>query len=712
VSLIKKLGASEVLSNLVARFAYLPLNPNNYDNRRVRTMKKVVGLLLILSLLLLATAAFSATWRNASVLNDSQHTYAKTARVFAATTGGFHAAYKNANNSRVYYRRWNGVFGTTYDANAGSSYGTHDICQAGNGDIWITWENWADPENIYAVRSTNGGSSWTAYQITNYAGGGYAKNPEIQPLGDASSSQVLALNWHAGQKMTYHNKWTGSSWAGNTSGWWCDNSYAICGSCRALSDGAVWRCYGKAIGSVYHIFIRRFDGSSWGPETQVSEASSGFTCRPAIAVNAYGKILVVWENDGSIRSRYYNGYSWGSEQIVDSGIKPSVVAMPNSSGNFYMVYGGTSNLDRCYGRLFSDGYWSSADLVSQGLGSGYVPDTDLACSAGGTLYAVFEYWVGSNCQQYYTYCTDFQKKTKNDFSDGDGRSDLALYLPGSTSYWVTRLSSSNWTQENWYDWGSSNYGDIHLTGDYDNDGKTDLAIFRPGSSAWWYIKLSSTGYSSSANFQRGTSGDIPLTGDWDGDKQTDIAVFRPGSQGYFIVWKSSSGYNSSQSYAWGTTGDFPVTGDWDGDGRTDCTVLRQVGSAYRWYILKSTGGNVYYDWGCPGLGDIIVSGDFDGDRKTDCTVVRPGSSMYWYVLKSSTGFSQYSSYQWGTTGDKPVTCDYDGDRQTDICVYRPGNPSIWYVKTSSSGYGQYFSVSFGGSNYVPAGSASQQPFAH
>src|SRR5690606_18906871 len=99
-------------------------------------------------------------WQNSALLNSPSHPYAKTSRVWTAASGGFHAAYKNAGNGGIYYRRYqNGVLGGLVDTGARNSYGNHEICEALNGDLWITWENWNESsspyEQVWAGRSVN-----------------------------------------------------------------------------------------------------------------------------------------------------------------------------------------------------------------------------------------------------------------------------------------------------------------------------------------------------------------------------------------------------------------------------------------------------------------------------------------------------------------------------------------------------------------------------
>jgi hypothetical protein len=87
---------------------------------------------------------------------------------------------------------------------------------------------------------------------------------------------------------------------------------------------------------------------------------------------------------------------------------------------------------------------------------------------------------------------------------------------------------------------------------FDGDGKTDLAVFRPGSGIW-FVKRSSNG--SEVSRQWGTAGDWPVPGDYDGDSLTDFAVWRPSSGIWFVI-NSSTGISISRQ--WGNSSDIPA----------------------------------------------------------------------------------------------------------------------------------------------------------
>jgi hypothetical protein len=259
-------------------------------------------------------------------------------------------------------------------------------------------------------------------------------------------------------------------------------------------------------------------------------------------------------------------------------------------------------------------------------------------------------------------------------SDGDGKTDLAVFRPG-TSVWYSLNSTDGGF--NAAQFGQT--GDKIVPGDYDGDGKADRAIWRPSNGVWFILKSSDGGLAGNAF---GMTGDIPAQGDYDGDGKTDMAVFRPSTGIWYILM---IGTGQVQILGFGLDGDKPVPGDYDADGKTDIAVYRP--STGNWYILQSSNGALQaFNFGL--TGDRPVPGDYDGDGKTDAAIYRPSNGV-WFILKSSDG--GLAGNQFGLSTDTPCQGDYDGDGLTDIAVYRDGT---WYVLYSGNGS---FAVFFFGS---------------
>jgi hypothetical protein len=258
--------------------------------------------------------------------------------------------------------------------------------------------------------------------------------------------------------------------------------------------------------------------------------------------------------------------------------------------------------------------------------------------------------------------------------DGDGKSDLAVFRPSTTEWFINKSSNGAMTG---LSFGLST--DIPTVADFDGDDKADVAVWRTGApgEAAFYILQSTTNTVRVEPF--GQTGDSPVVvNDWDGDGKADPAVFRdsaPGQQSYFYYRGSLNNPAGNTTYVpWGTGGDKPMNGDFDGDGKADPAVFRP--STQTWFIYQSSTGTLRVDfWGLST--DKFVSGDFDGDGKTDLVAYRNG---IWYVKQSSNGQAAYIF--WGLATDVPLTGDYDSDGKSDAAVYRGGT---WYIRSSGTG---------------------------
>ncbi|MFZ1699627.1 MAG: FG-GAP-like repeat-containing protein [Pyrinomonadaceae bacterium] len=271
--------------------------------------------------------------------------------------------------------------------------------------------------------------------------------------------------------------------------------------------------------------------------------------------------------------------------------------------------------------------------------------------------------------------------------DGDGRTDISTFTPGSGNWSIIKSSDQTQLDPNF-----GLTGDVLTSGDYNGDGITELSVFRPSTGVWWF--RSPSGQFTASQF--GLTGDIPMPADYDADGKTDIAVFRP-SNGSWYILQSSLGLRIVN---WGLASDIPITGDFEGDGKPDIAVWRP--SSGVWYVLQSSSSvPMYATWGI--AGDKPLSADFDGNGRADFVVFRPSTGI-WYIFDPE-ALPSYRGIAWGIAEDIPIPADYDGDSKADAAVFRPST-NQWYRVNSANG--TYDIRTFGQPGDVPS-PASAQP---
>jgi hypothetical protein len=182
----------------------------------------------------------------------------------------------------------------------------------------------------------------------------------------------------------------------------------------------------------------------------------------------------------------------------------------------------------------------------------------------------------------------------------------------------------------------------------DGDAKSDVAVYRPGTGEWLIRRSSDGGLTQVSWGGCSSCGDVPVPADYDGDSFSDVAVYRTGE---WLIRRSSDGATVDTNWGCVSCGDIPVPADYNGDGRADIAVYRPTTG--QWFVLRSSDGGVtQVNWGCSSCGDIPVPADYDGDAQSDIAVYRP-STAEWFILRSSEG---YTSLVWVTPGqqERPV----------------------------------------------------------
>jgi FG-GAP-like repeat len=266
--------------------------------------------------------------------------------------------------------------------------------------------------------------------------------------------------------------------------------------------------------------------------------------------------------------------------------------------------------------------------------------------------------------------------------------DIAIWRP-STGEWkvMGQAGSSSYSLA----FGLGSLGDIPLVGDPDGDGKTDLTVFRPGTTSTFYVWSSAGNTYWGFNWGTTTYNDRELLGDFDGDGKSDYAIARPNTSGAGSLtwWVRTSSNSSHFAVGWGNPSHKLAHADYDGDGKTDIAVFDPSGKIF--YVINSTDLSVSEL--SVGYDGTVVSSDYDGDGKADPAIYVP-STATWYVRQSTT--NSVVSTVWGNNGTSgctstciPVHNDYDLDGKTDFAVFddniTPPALAIWTIRRSSNG---------------------------
>lgn len=267
--------------------------------------------------------------------------------------------------------------------------------------------------------------------------------------------------------------------------------------------------------------------------------------------------------------------------------------------------------------------------------------------------------------------------------DGDGITDLVVYRPATTTFWVDQSRDGQLAVP------LGAPGDQPTTGDFDGDGRADLAVITPGvgdRTGLWTIRYSATGTLSTVEF--GLAGDVAVPGDYDGDGFDDVAVYRPAAEAnpeaddeepppsatWFVRRSSTDDPDELLVVPFGVAGDQPAPADYDGDGALDLGVQRVDA---RWILRSSDQETQVVTWGQAWDQPVVL--DRDGDGRAEVAVLRQvDGALRWYV--QPLGDAEATVLEFGRSiepDQQPLVGDFDGDGSTEPAVFEPATSSFW-----------------------------------
>ncbi|MFH0977191.1 MAG: hypothetical protein V1874_15535 [Spirochaetota bacterium] len=321
------------------------------------------------------------------------------------------------------------TWGTATDVGLATTYSSlPSIAQSGT-SYAVTWyQEDSEAYNIYA--SIYNGSSWGASALLEH-GSGRALYPLIVKKGSTDS---FAAAWEqidaSGNSNIVTSIYSGTSWSSEKSlavslhKGLCD--YYKLATNDAGKSLAVWQQYNS--GS-YCTYASVNITGTW--ETPVKLAGNAetyeYSYNPSLATN--GTIfMVVYESNGDIHARSFDGSSWGTEVKLEStnyySYEPSVAS--NGTGFAAVWHKYDPNIPSIYASIYNGTSWSAETLIESQADSSYSP----VIASNGTGYAaVWSQYDGATYSLYANLCDGSSWGTESKLSTSTGY----LYIPAVAS---------------------------------------------------------------------------------------------------------------------------------------------------------------------------------------------------------------------------------------------------------------------------------------
>jgi len=295
----------------------------------------------------------------------------------------------------------------------------------------------------------------------------------------------------------------------------------------------------------------------------------------------------------------------------------------------------------------------------------------------------------------------FKGNVTGDYN-GDGRSDIAFYLPQTGEFWVAEHNGRTFDFRCY----GTLYVDIDIfkcewfTGDYDGNGLSDAVLFNEPTGEWYlmanrggrfdFVKFSEgfrnlfrCDYEADNNRDSGFTADRSeqgkdrdkiffLSGDYNGDGRTDISFYdarsgkwwvaenyRDDAIGFRLEWRVYREFTEGEKrlFAPGAdslTANDRFSGDFNGDGFSDFLIFHR--DRGEWVLGETGNGAISFRVfsRSPEFREITrwLQGDFNGDGRTDVGFFSNTDNNFWVGEATADGF-RYRVYSNLSGGPEP-----------------------------------------------------------
>ena len=314
------------------------------------------------------------------------------------------------------------------------------------------------------------------------------------------------------------------------------------------------------------------------------------------------------------------------------------------------------------------------------------------------------YQFKSYANRYKDYDNDskiqfFKGNVSGDYN-GDGRSDIAFYLPETRTFMVAEHNGTNFEFK---EYGRQNIFDLDIfrcewfSGDYDGNGLSDSLLYDESTGRWVLMRNMGGRFEFkiiSRHFQN------LFRNDFDPDDNLDSTYTQD---------TSLHGKDRGKVHF--------LNGDYNGDGRTDISIYDQRSG--KWWVGENHRDDsqhdsfftiewrVYKEFDAPEealFGHDRFSGDFNGDGLSDFLLFDKAEGFWWIGETSydwaGNGNIQFRKYS-RTPQHRDITRwlqgDFNGDGRTDIGFYSKTDGNFWIGESIPNGfrYRIYSNMSYG-----------------
>jgi hypothetical protein len=156
----------------------------------------------------------------------------------------------------------------------------------------------------------------------------------------------------------------------------------------------------------------------------------------------------------------------------------------------------------------------------------------------------------------------------------DGIDTIGVYRPSNGVFYLRNFNSSGPPQ---YQFAYGNTEDLPIAGDWNNSGTDTIGLYRP-STGVFYLSNTNATVPPDYSFAYGNPGndDLPVAGDWDENGFYSVGIYRQSTGEWFLDNEVPANQPISYVYSFGPLGaTIPIVGDWNNSGTDTPGAVRK-----------------------------------------------------------------------------------------------------------------------------------------